>query len=1123
MNLLAFILHRSHRHWQVLLPLILGVIIATALLASGPMLVDTIMDFAMAYKLRNADPLDGNIRLTTYTIPEVGAFQEVDTQIRMMVAEQLGPYVHQVISSAGSNWTFPWLNEQLVTDQRVNLNFYEGIQDQVEFISGNWPSGESPGDGVVPAAISEAMATAYTLQVGDRLPLSFKNSETTPSLWIQVEAIVRPRNPRLPYWFGEFSPLRPQSDQNWSAQYSVIIPARSFFGTSNKLFPASHIRLVWNVLISPQSIHPQDASLVQSRLDALNSELNALPEKIFLETNLGQVLAKFNRESEAVRVPLYLLIVEVLFLALYYIAMLAALAIKQVEGEFSTLSSRGASATSLLNIQVIEALIIAGVALLSGPGLAAFMVWMLAKIGPLADVRQADWVLRLSWAPWVAAGAGALASMLGLLFPVRPALKRSVVAYQRAVSRTEQHPWWQRYYLDVFILLGGLVLLWRVNIYGGMVAESASQVRLDWLLLLAPLALLFGSAAILLRVFPLLMRLFSWVIARGRGLPATLAIYQISRDPTHVARLVLLLTLSMALGILTTGLNATLDLSDSERAAYASGSDLRLVFDTFTPLSEVLATPGVGGASTVWRGSGSVNVRAYRVFPSFDILAIDPFSFSAVTHFRDDYADNPMKLALGYLVTDPDQFPVTFMPLPGQVTSFGLWIANTTPTTNLEPNPLDYLVIQSKFLTAQGETLTFDMVPAIADLSGKESIFLPLVSAQAPAVESSQPRQSAATTEWRYFQVALSSLPPERYPLNLHSLWLKVRSLRGDRRNMGIFSFALDDFSVVEHQDQTTQIIEDFETAARIWQTNNTRSLARYTERGPAHSGNGSLSLNIPSSTSQSTSLSLAGKMSREPLPALSSQNFLTATGLHPGDRLVGQVNGIQVPMVIKDTLNYFPTLYDEGGRGFLVTAIDPYLALMNRESFNPINFNEVWASTDSQQVAASLTESFPNSVKIWETDAVRRAIKADPLSLGLRTVTFLGYLLTAGLSLVGFATHFYMSARQREANYGILRSLGLSSRQLYTSLMFEQLILIIFGLALGTVLGALLNRLVLPGLPISLGDRPPVPPFIPQEDWWAVLRIYFILLSTFVVSIGIATILLWRSRLHQVLRIGQE
>jgi ABC-type antimicrobial peptide transport system permease subunit len=144
-------------------------------------------------------------------------------------------------------------------------------------------------------------------------------------------------------------------------------------------------------------------------------------------------------------------------------------------------------------------------------------------------------------------------------------------------------------------------------------------------------------------------------------------------------------------------------------------------------------------------------------------------------------------------------------------------------------------------------------------------------------------------------------------------------------------------------------------------------------------------------------------------------------------------------------------------------------------------------------------------------------------MGLGLRSVTLFGYVLTALLSLVGFATYFYMNTRQRETQYGILRSMGLSATQLYGSLIAEQVILIVSGLAFGTVLGLLLNQLVLPDLPIGLGDRPPVPPFYPQEDWLAVGRIYLTLMLAFLASLAIATALLVRGRIHRVLRIGQE
>jgi ABC-type antimicrobial peptide transport system permease subunit len=142
---------------------------------------------------------------------------------------------------------------------------------------------------------------------------------------------------------------------------------------------------------------------------------------------------------------------------------------------------------------------------------------------------------------------------------------------------------------------------------------------------------------------------------------------------------------------------------------------------------------------------------------------------------------------------------------------------------------------------------------------------------------------------------------------------------------------------------------------------------------------------------------------------------------------------------------------------------------------------------------------------------------------LGLRSVTFFGYALTAVLALVGFATHFYLSVRQRATLYGVMRAMGLSSRQMYGSLALEQAVLILAGLALGTGLGLLLNHITLARLPISLGDRPPIPPFVPRADWLAVGQLYLVLAAVFLIVLAVITALLWRARIHRVLRIGQE
>jgi len=215
--------------------------------------------------------------------------------------------------------------------------------------------------------------------------------------------------------------------------------------------------------------------------------------------------------------------------------------------------------------------------------------------------------------------------------------------------------------------------------------------------------------------------------------------------------------------------------------------------------------------------------------------------------------------------------------------------------------------------------------------------------------------------------------------------------------------------------------------------------------------------------------------------------------------------------------------MYEQREGGYLITSRDLLLALLNDASRLSTNPNEVLLETDGGASLDSLSSLVPTLAQSWQAESVRQALKANPLALGLRAVTFFGSGLMILLSLVGFATHFYLTVRQREMLFGVMRALGMSSRQLYSSIVLEQAVLILTGLALGTGLGILLNQITLPRLPVSLGDLQPVPPFLPRADWLAVGLLYLFLAVAFMVILGIVTALLWRARVHRVLRIGQE
>jgi ABC-type antimicrobial peptide transport system permease subunit len=1103
---MSFFIKRVAHYWQMLLTLALGVVLATGILACGPLLINTVGNFTLPYQLRNADPLASNLRLTTYDRLQDVDYQELDSQLHNLLKRRLGNQLAQINALASSSWVYPWTYSQLNADQRIAISTYQNMADKVTFSEGGWPSGAALQNNVLQVVISEGFAETYGLNIGDQLPVSKQLTETSPSLWFSIGGIIRPNNPGEAYWFGKYSPLQNQASDRWSAQFYVFVPADQFFSINASLFRTANTRLDWNVLINPLNFRVTDIPATINQIGLLRADLKEQSASFNLETKLDQILSGFNARSRVVQITLYILVIEVLFLAIYYVVMVASLSVQQVQGEFSTLSSRGASFKQLFEIQSTEALLISLLALTIGPALAIIMVWSLTKLGPLVDIAISGWQIAFPPASWMMVAIGILVCLAGMLLPVSGTIRRSVVTYSRMISRAERAPWWQRIYLDVFILIVALVLLWRLRFYGSLATSTGSGGSVDWLLILSPLVLLLSSATILLRIFPPILRLFSRAASFLRGITANLALWQSSRYPSHVVRLVLLLTLTMALGILTTGINATLDGSEYERALYATGSDLRLAYNNAPSTYDIDKIEGVNATSAVWRGSGSSTTRIHELIPSFDILAIDPISFSHVSRYRDDYADQPMGELLGKLIAEQGADDIALIPLPGMPSRLGMWIYDltwTNPDQAFDVNPLDYLTIYAKLQTADNRVITARLLPAAQDEPAQEN------------------------NPWTYYEAALPELSQDSYPLSFHSFWFTMSRSDPMFPRTGYYrrvDLLLDDFLVIDRVSSNVNIFEGFEDIERIWQTNNQQSPVNYTKTLPNHTGEASLQFSFPYQINP-TSIALlpVSTIRQASLPALMSQEFIKNSEAKVGDTLLLNIQGMQMQVDIVGSVIYFPTMYDTTGRGFLIVPWDILAYRLNRLTRLPVNYNEIWIATENEQVSSKLLLDLPYANQSWDLAAERLTLRADPLMLGIRSVTYLAYILTAILSLVGFATHFYMSARQREMQFGILRSLGLSPGQLYGWLSLEQIIMILAGLSLGTLLGILLNKLILPGLPISFGNKPAIPPFITLENWVEVFKLYLTLLVSFILTLGVATVILWRSNIHRALRVGQE
>src|SRR5690606_26945317 len=108
-------------------------------------------------------------------------------------------------------------------------------------------------------------------------------------------------------------------------------------------------------------------------------------------------------------------------------------------------------------------------------------------------------VLTIDPSAYVYAGLAGVFALIVLVLTMIPVLNRPLVLAGGASERSLVQPWWQRYYVDVVVLVIGLGALWQL--VNNQSPVSANQ-QTDPLLLLVPTLLFFALGSLSLRLFP---------------------------------------------------------------------------------------------------------------------------------------------------------------------------------------------------------------------------------------------------------------------------------------------------------------------------------------------------------------------------------------------------------------------------------------------------------------------------------------------------------------------------------------------------------------------------------------------------------------------------------------------
>jgi len=1111
-SVLQLVIRRSRANWRLLSSIVAGVVVAVALLSSTPFYSNALNDLGLSHALRQRpiELLDVQIYAPNYPLNSRD-YSETWELIDQQVSKNIGPLLRQEERWIQSQTYYAgWADRPIPTGSdrpRGHFHVFTNLEEHVTFAEGRFPeplpSGLSTEELADPGLEIEAMigseaAERFSVGAGDRLIFLWGYGQSQRQVTIKLTGVIDPINPRDEYWFLN-TEIFSGPDDNWMTA-PLFIPEQTLFEGISRIFPRSNATYNWFYYVDLTKINSQNAEAIGNRVNRLEHQIMAELPRSSQFSVLDSVIADYQRKLLFTQIPLFLLMFEIVAIILYYLVTVANMVIERQSGEIALLRSRGASTGQIMGIFFAEGLMISALGGAIGPFLGALVFSLLGKTAPFFPLTGGGLLpIRFSASVFILAAGGALLCLLALLVPAIQASRRGVVHQRQLIARPPRTPFWQRYYIDLILLVFSAALFWQLNQRGTIVSlDIFGGLDIDPLLLMTPILVIVGIAIIFLRLFPIIMNLASRLARYVTNASAVLSTQYMARNPIHYGRLILLLMMAASVGMFSASVLGTLQRSYNERAMYSVGSDIRLegVYGSRlgkTALADSYSDiPGVEDVSVAYRGSGVVGALFSQV--DFTIFAIDPESFQRVAWYRDDFSEKSLPELTALLAMDQ---PVgEGLNLPYDTESLGIWVRP------IEQGP--ELRIFAKIKDGNGRYTDYEL-------------------------------GSITSNEWQYLEINLTdtgTYPVSNPSSTLHSIYARLGGSEFQEPPRGVY---FDDLQAQVAFSTEPVVIEDFEDV-RDW------TVISQDASGQASRTTDSFTINTKVVHSGTASGEFTWRARRSfgrrgiypnintrSLTVLASRSFLREAAVSVGSRVEISMSGQSLSAQIQGVVDYFPTL-DPRDKSFLITNFDRISSMRNL-GFSRGGYlypNEVWLTitddeTQRQNVLDTLYTGQFRTEQIYDRDESIAGAKADPLAAagwgGILLIAFLGVVLICGL---GFVVYAYLSAQGRQLEFAILRTLGFSLRQIIGLVCFEQFFIIVVGMGIGTLIGVRIGSMMMPFLQITETGEMVLPPFILTIDWLTIGWAYIILTVAFIITISMVILFFSRVAIHQTLRTGE-
>jgi hypothetical protein len=994
------------------------------------------------------------------------------------------------------------------------------IADHVQLIEGSLIPNQDPAEmeePILSVVLGESAARLTQLGVGDRIVVRGFTSLPEVFEMIEISGIGRPIDPTASVWDStrpeDLMIVTQDTFDLWSGTFGL-----EDVEVDPWLRPARGLQRVqtgqtFTLNLDREAVGLENVETLARGVTGFTRRV-AQAEGIRTITQLPNLVQDFDVRSVVFGAPILAMLALIVAGALYFLIYMAALALEREASELSLLRMRGATPWQTTGLHLLQSGVIAVGAMVVAPIVARAMVSVTGRIPPMSTLTGGEALTVASGrsiVPFAVAGAVLTFASMGLA--ILPIARRSILELRAISSRPASKSIWQRYHLDLFMVVLAGVILFELR-QQGIVDTDAADIGLDPFSIAAPALFLFSGALLLLRVLPWILRGIGWLMTRSRGMTTALPGWHLGRNPIPYGRLALLVWITTGFGAFALTYAATLESSYTDRALYASGADARVAAEG---VAYADAPEGVS-SSRVFRGVGAPRLASRGA----ELLAVDPATFPNVVGWRSDFGAASAGDVFGSQTLGvPSDWGVE---LPAGVTAVsvdGVLVPDTWVARN-SSGPKDPVRLMARVVDDRGRFRIYAANASFTD-EGWSTVTIDLAGATAV----NGPFGSSAS-------------------LVIQSVWVERDGGSGSALDAGQ---VLVDGWVAQAPSGAVSIQESVEAEftaqsnLRLDTVDGTFAADVFFDEVPG-------GVPVPNAAERAASAysregnvsqwSFTGTTRAQPVPHLRrvpegrlefviDSDAARSAGLGVGSEALFGVEASQIPGVVTGVVELVPTTGDDRFTGVLVTRLDgmqQYTSALPPWSFSgaiarSIEPQELWMDADdpNEAVRVVVAQLAAEPDEVVTANGVSADFSSRPIQVGLVSILLIGTGAGVVLALAGVTGYVLVAVRRRYREMGVLRALGFRRRGVAGTFALEQVVVLGVGAVVGVAAGIGLMRLMLPFLQLGEEAQDLVPPAVMQIAPGR-LGLYLAVVATLlVVSVLWSTRSVSARRLSEVLR----